>query len=201
MAEGIKVDVRSNIDAVLRDMKAFESGVVDQALPKALNRVIDMARTQTARNMVADGYNVKNSEIKRGIKLVMASRGMRGVRMRVPRDAKSLMEFDPRESKAGVSVKVHKGRKVIKHAFIGQLRNGRVGVYIEDQAAGKLVMRKSKVHKKGSVGGWKAYPVRKLYGPSIGGAFVNEQLQSMLQTFVDSKLEERLRYEIGRARR
>ena len=201
MAEGIKVDVRSNIDAVLRDMAEFTREVVDQALPKALNRVIDMARTQTARNMVADGYNFKNAEIKRSIKLVMASRGQRGVRMRVPRDAKSLMEFDPRESKAGVSVKVHKGRKVIKGAFIGQLQNGRLGVYIEDKAAGKLILRRSKQHKKGSVGGWKAYPVRKLYGPSIGGAFVNDQLQALLEKFVDSKLDERLRYEIGRARR
>jgi Prophage minor tail protein Z (GPZ) len=196
---GIEVNVKSN--AVLRDMRAFSREVVDQALPKALNRVIEMARTQTARNMVSDGYNFKNSEIKRAIRVVKASAGQRGVRMTVPRDSKSLMLFDPKETGGGVSIKVHKGRKVIKGAFIGQLQNGRYGVYVEDRHAGKLVMRRSKVHKKGSVGGWHAYPVRKLYGPSIGGAFVNEQLQVALDQFVNEKLEERVRFEVARARR
>lgn len=201
VADGIKVDVRSNIDKVIADMRMVSREVVDQALPAALNRVIEMARTQAAKGITGDGYNFSSGEVKRAIRIVKASKGQRGVRMIVPRDAKSLMEFDPRETKVGVSVKVHKGRKLIKGAFIGQLQNGRLGVYVEDKSAGKLVMRRSKVHKQGSVGGWMTYPVRKLYGPSIGGAFVNERLMDALGKVVDERFEQRLRHEVKRLTR
>lgn len=194
----IAVNVTSNIDRVLAHMDRLKRDVVDKAVPLALNRTIDMARTQNARDMVQDGYNFKIGEIKQSVKLVMASRGMRGVRMRVPRNAKSLMEFSPVETKAGVKVRVHKGSKLIKGAFIGQLRNGRMGVYIEDKSQGKTILRHSKTSKKGSVGGWQAYPVRKLYGPSIGGAFVNAGLQRALDSFVATTFEKRLTHEINR---
>ncbi|MEY8688336.1 MAG: phage tail protein [Leptothrix sp. (in: b-proteobacteria)] len=197
----MQVNVRSNIDQVLKGMATVSREVVDTALPRALNRVIEMARTETARSLVADGYNYKVSEIKQALRIVKASRGRRGVRMLAPRGTKSLMEFDPRESKAGVTVKVHKTRKLIRGAFIGQLQNGRFGVYVEDKAAGKLVLRRAKQHKKGSVGGWQAYPVRKLYGPSIGGVFVNDKLQQSLDKFVATKFEERLRVEVRRLTR
>jgi len=194
----ITVSVTSNIDKVLAGMDRIKREVVDQALPRALNRTIEMARTQNARDMKADGYNFKVGEIKSAVKLVMASRGMRGVRMRVPRNAKSLMEFNPTETNAGVIVKVHKGRKLIKGAFIGQLQNGRYGVYVEDKSQGKLILRRAKVHKKGSTGGWQAYPVRKLYGPSIGGAFVNAGLQRALDKYVAETFDKRLTHEIKR---
>jgi len=201
MAEPITINVTSNIDRVLASMARVTREVVDEALPRALNRTIEMARTQNARDMVADGYNFKVGEIKGAVKLIMASRGKRGVRMRVPRDAKSLMQFNPSETKAGVKVRVHKGSKLIKGAFIGQLQNGRLGVYIEDKNQGKTILRRSRTNKKGSVGGWQAYPVRKLYGPSIGGAFVNAGLQRQLDAFVDSTFEKRLTHEIKRLTR
>lgn len=192
------INIKSNVDRVVASMGARAREVADQALPRALNRVIEMARTQSARDMVADGYNVKVSEVKASVRVIRASRGQRGVRMRVPRQSKSLMEFSPKEGKAGVTVKVHGARKLIKGAFIGQLQNGRYGVYIEDKTAGKLIMRRAKQYKRGSTGGWQAYPVRKLYGPSLGGIFVNDKLLASLNRFVGEKLEERLRHEIKR---
>jgi hypothetical protein len=197
----VSISVSSNIKSVIADMGRIKREVVDEALPRALNRVIDMARTQTARNLVSDGYNFKVGQIKGAIKLVQASRGMRGVRMRVPRQTKSLMEFNPTQTRAGVAVKVHGGKKLIKGAFIGQLQNGRYGVYIEDKGAGKLILRHKKDYKKGSRGGWHAVPVRKLYGPSIGGSFVNQRLMQALDQFVGEKFEERLTHEIKRITR
>lgn len=196
-----KVSIKSNVDAVVRDMGRRAREVADEAVPRALNRVIEMARTQAARNMVADGYNLKVGEFKSAVKLIQASRGKRGARMRVPRNTKSLMEFNPTETKAGVAVKIHGAKKLIKSAFIGQLQNGRLGVYVEDKTAGKTVLRQAKQYKRGSRGGWQAYPVKKLYGPSLGGMFVNERLIATLNAFVGEKFEERLRHEIKRVMR
>lgn len=195
---GITVSVRSNINRVVAGMRADAREVVEQAVPRALNRVIEMARTQAARDLRADGYAIKASEWKGAVQLVRASRGKRGARMRVPRLSKSLMEFSPRETKDGVVVKIHGAPALIRGAFIGQLQNGRLGVYIEDKTAGKTILRRSKQHKRGSVGGWQAYPVRKLYGPSLGGMFVNRQVQATLDRFVSQRFEERLRHEVKR---
>lgn len=198
LMSGFTVNVKSNMDAVIKDMGRIRFEVVDQALPRALNRVVEMARTQTARNLVADGYNFRNAEIKAALKIVRASYGMKGVRMIAPRNAETLMRFNPVQTSAGVTVKVHGSRKLIKGAFIGQLQNGRYGVYIEDKTAGKLVLRNAKAFKRGSKGGWHSMSVRKLYGPSIGGAFVNKKLMDSLDEFVGKKFSERMRYEIGR---
>lgn len=197
----MQVSVKSNVDKVIRQMQADAREVSDVAVPRALNRVIEMARTQSARDLRQDGYAIKASEWKAAVKVETASRGKRGVRMRVPRVTKSLMEFSPTESKAGVSVKIHGQRKLIKGAFIGQLQNGRLGVYIEDKTAGKTILRRAKQYKRGTTGGWMAYPVRKLYGPSLGGMFVNEKVQATLRRFVDEKFEERLRHEVKRITR
>ena len=144
----IQISIKSNVDAVVREMGRSAREVADEAVPRALNRVITMARNQAVRNMVADGYNVKVGEFKAAVKLIQASRGKRGAGMRVPRQTKSLMEFSPSESKAGVSVKIHGAKKLIKGAFIGQLQNGRMGVYIEDKAAGKTILRHAKQYKR-----------------------------------------------------
>lgn len=181
-------------------MHAYSSKVRDEAVPLALNRVIEMARTQAARELAQDGYAVKAADFKRAAGLVKAARGKSSASMHVPRDSKSLMEFSPRETSSGVTVKIHGGAKLIRGAFIGQLQNGRQGVYIEDKSAGKIVLRKSKASAKGSKGGWMAYPVRKLYGPSLGGMFVNKKIQAALDRFAAAKFEERLRHEVKRLR-
>jgi hypothetical protein len=195
----VRVSIKSNVDRVVAKMGSGAREVAEQCVPRALNRVIDMARTQSARDMVADGYNVKVSAVKASVRVIRASRGQRTVRLVIPRQTKSLLEFNAKETKAGVTVKVHGARKLIKGAFIGQLQNGRLGVYIEDKTAGKTILRKAKQYKRGSSGGWQSYPVRKLYGPSLGGMFVNEKLLATLNRFVGEKLEERLRHEIKRA--
>lgn len=194
----MRPSIKSNIDKITREMRADAREVADTAVPRALNRVIEMARTQSVRDLRADGYAIKASEWKAAVKLTFAARGKRAVRMRVPRVTKSLMEFSPSETKAGVTVKIHGQRKLIRGAFIGQLQNGRTGVYVEDKNAGKVILRRAKQYKRGSTGGWMSYPVRKLYGPSLGGMFVNEKVQATLDRFVDQKFEERLRHEVKR---
>lgn len=192
----MQISVKTNIREVLARMENYKRDVVDKAVVRALNRTAEMARTQALRELREEGYNFSASEIKQAISLVKAYAGKLSSGTRVRRQTKSLMEFSPRESKAGVTVKVHKGRKLIKHAFIGQLRNGRLGVYIEDKAAGKTVLRHAKQYKRGSRGGWHDYPVRKLYGPSVGGAYANERLQAIMGQLITSTFADRLQHEL-----
>lgn len=191
------IDVRSNIREVLAGMQSYSRDVVDKAIPRALNRTGEMAITEASRRMRADGYNYTASEIKQAMNLYRANAGRLVASIKVRRKVKSLMQFSPRESKAGVTVKVHGDKKMIKGAFIAQLRNGRQGVYVEDKAAGKTVIRRSKQYKKGARGGWHAFPIRKLYGPSVGGAYSTERIQEIMELFVREKFSGRLKQEIN----
>jgi hypothetical protein len=193
----MQIDVRDNIKEVLAGMDQYRRDVVDKAIPRALNRTGEMAVTQGAREMRDQGYNFTVTEIKAAMSLLRATQGKLVTSIKVRRKVKSLMQFSPRESKAGVTVKVLGQKKLIKGAFIGQLSNGRQGVYVEDKSAGKTVLRHSKQYKKGSRGGWHDFPIRKLYGPSVGGSYSTDRIQQIMGKMITTTFANRLEHEIA----
>jgi hypothetical protein len=190
------IDVQDNIRDVLAGMERYRRDVVEKAIPRALNRTAEMARTEASRKLRDDGYNFTATEIKQAMSVLKATQGHLVTSIKVKRRVKSLMQFSPRESKAGVTVKVHGQKKLIRGAFIGQLRNGRQGVYVEDKAAGKTVVRHSKQYKRGGRGGWHDFPIRKLYGPSVGGSYSTERIQQIMEQMIRTTFSERLTHEI-----
>ena len=192
----MQIDVRDNIREVLARMKQHQRDVLDKAIPRALNRTAEMARTNASRELRDQGYNFKASEIKDAISLLKASASRLSTTLRVKRRTKSLMAFSPRASKAGVTVKVHGQAKLIKGAFIAQRQNGVQAVYVEDKSAGKVVLRFAKQYKKGSRGGWHDFPGRKLYGPSVGGTYATERIQALMRIFITGTFSDRLAHEI-----
>lgn len=197
----MKIDVHDNIRQVLAGMQGARQDVIDKAIPRALNRVGEMAQTEAGRKLRAAGYNFSASEAKAAIYLSKASRGRLTVVLKVRRRAKLLLHFNARETKQGVRVKVKGATRLIKGAFIGQLRNGEHAVFVRDESAGHTVLRKGRDHKHGSVGGWQAQPVRKLYGPSVGGAYAHEEIQSEMRAFIGRTFVARLRHELAFAMR
>lgn len=197
----MQIDVRDNIKAVLANMDGHKRAVLDKAIPAALNRTGEMARTYAGRTLRAEGYNFKAREILNAIYLSKASSRRMVLTMRIRRRAKMLLQFNARETKQGVRVKVKGAAKLIKGAFIGQLRNGEQAVFVEDKTAGKTILRKSREHAHGSKGGWHAYPVRRLYGPSIGGAYANQAVLSNMQAFIAERFTQRLAHEVKRLSR
>lgn len=195
-AIAVQLNVRNNIDQVLSRMDGYKRDVVDKAVVRALNRTAESARTQASREIKGLGYNFSAAEIKDAIALSKASQGRLSVSLRVRRRPKSLMEFNPTQTKAGVYVKVGGSRKMIKGAFIAQLRNGAMGVYVEDKSAGKTVLRKSKQFKRGSKGGWHEYPARKLYGPSVGGVYGTDRMQAVMARVIRQTFMDRLQHEV-----
>ena len=192
----IAVNVRGSIDKIIADLGVKKRDVPAKSVPRALNRVGAMAITQGARELRDEGYNFKVSEIKDAMSQRMASSSNLVTTIKVRRKTKNLMEFNPRESKAGVTVRVHGQAKLIKGAFIAQRLNGATGVFIEDKTAGKIVLRRQKQYKRGSRGGWHSFPARKLYGPSVGGAYANEKVQQVMRRFITEKFAARLAHEI-----
>jgi hypothetical protein len=192
----VKIDVRDNIDEFLAGLNHYSQDAVEQAIPRALNRTGTMAITATAREIRAQGYNFKASEIKAAVKMSKANRARLETTLRVSRQTKSLMAFGATQTSQGVRVKVHGAAKVIKHAFIGQLRNGRLGVYVEDKTAGKTVLRTMPQSKGGGKGGWHDYPVRKLNGPSVGGVYGTDRIQSTVVRVVNETFDARLAHEL-----
>lgn len=192
----IAVDVRGSMGRMIAHMERTKRDVRDKAVMRALNRVGEMTITQAARELRDDGYNFKSSEIKAAMWQRRASSSNLATTIKVRRKTKSLMEFNPRETKAGVVVRIHCQAKLIKGAFIAQRLNGAVGVFIEDKHAGKIILRRQKQYKRGSRGGWHSFPARKLYGPSVGGVMSNERIVKIMTAFMTKKFEERLRHEM-----
>ncbi|KQV51347.1 phage tail protein [Duganella sp. Root336D2] len=192
----VQFNVRGGMDKIIADIQGKKSGVVEKAIPRALNRVGAMAITQASRELRSEGYNFGASEIKAAMYQRKASPSNLVTTIKVRRKTKSLMEFSPRESKAGVTVRIHGQAKLIKGAFIAQRLNGRAGVFIEDKAAGKIILRRQKQYKRGSRGGWHSLPARKLYGPSVGGVYANDKVQQVMRRFITEKFAERLKHEI-----
>ena len=192
----MQIGVRNNLEAVLARMEGHKRGVVEKAVPRALNRCGEKAITAGSRQLRDAGYAFSAGEIRAAMSMIKASQGRLTVKVRTRRNTKSLIEFSPRESKAGVSVKIHGARKLIKGAFIAQRLNGKSGVYVEDKAAGKIVIRRQSQYKRGSKGGWHAYPCRKLYGPSVGGSYSTERIQAAMRVILADEFETRLTHEI-----
>jgi hypothetical protein len=192
----VQFNVRGGMDKILADIQRKKAGVIEMAIPRALNRVGAMAIKQASRELRSEGYNFSASEIKAAMFQRKASPSNLVTTIKVRRKTKSLMEFSPRESKAGVTVRIHGQAKLIKGAFIAQRLNGRAGVFIEDKAAGKIILRRQKQYKRGSSGGWHSLPARKLYGPSVGGVYANDKVQQVMRQFIGEKFSERLKHEI-----
>lgn len=192
----IAVSVRGSMDKVLADLNMKKKDVPTKAVPRALNRVGAMTITQASRELRDEGYNFKASEIKAAMSQRMATSSNLVTTIKVRRKTKSLMEFNPRESKAGVTVRIYGQAKLIKGAFIAQRLNGASGVFIEDKSAGKIILRRQKQYKRGSRGGWHSFPARKLYGPSVGGVYANEKVQQVMSRFIAEKFADRLAHEI-----
>lgn len=191
----MRVDVRNNIAQVLARMEGYQRDTLDKAVVNALNRCAEMAKTEAARQIKDKGYNFKASKIKEVIAIKRASTGHLTATLRVKRKPTPLIDFDARQTKKGVSVKVQKKRAVIEHAFIATMPTGHRGVFVRKDG-GKRIYR----HKGGKVVS-SQLPIRELYGPSVGGAYANEQIQAAMARSIAENFEARLRHELTRLAR
>lgn len=182
----INISVQHNFKQVAVKLFELRTDVLEKAKVRALNKVAAQAKVAASKEIRAAGYNMKASAIKQKITIRRAVSGNAVVVLKCSGRPIPLVEFAARETKAGVSVNVKNGRKVIQGAFIATMPTGHKGVFV----------RVGKQHKKNGKGVWSGLPIKELFGPSIPAAFGNEIVQAALVRLVREKFPAILEHEI-----
>ncbi len=125
----LKVSVKADIADAL---KAFDVAIEDaaKAIPRALNKTARTARAQAAREIRSAGYGMKVAAIKKAISIRKASRSELTAMLKANGRPIPLIQYGARQTKAGVTVAVLNGRKLIKSAFIATMPTGHKGVFL-----------------------------------------------------------------------
>jgi hypothetical protein len=181
----ISINVQSNFKQVAVKMFELRRDVLEKAKIRALNKVAAQAKVAASKEIRAAGYNMKAADIKQRITIKRAVSGDPVVVIKCSGRPIPLVQFSARPTRAGVSVNVKNGRKLIKGAFIATMPTGHQGVYV----------RVGKQHKKIN-GQWHGLPIKELFGPSVPAAFGNEVVQSALVRLVRDKFTSILEHEI-----
>lgn len=176
----IKVDVRGSMAGIIADMEGVKRGVAEKALPRALNKVIAQVRTAAAREMRDAGYNLKVSDIKKGLSTYAATSGNLTAKVIASGRPIPLIKYGARQTSKGVSVDVLHGRKLIAGAFIATMPSGHTGVYV------RMGNQHKKVAKNGRIV-WSGLPIKELFGPSVPNGLVNKAVQDALQLLIEEK--------------
>lgn len=122
------IKVRHNFPAVAKRLEELERDVGEKALTRSMNRVLEQARTQMAKEITKE-FAIPSSKVKERLQirrawsrkgktefvatLYVASKSNKSRSMNV-------IGFSAKEIRRGVTVKIKKtgGRKLIGHAFI-----------------------------------------------------------------------------------
>lgn len=187
----MKISVTSNIRDVLAAMDRYQRDVIEKAVPEALDKMADQAKTNTARN-IKKVYKLKVTAVKECLTVAYTKPG--GFTSSVIAKGKpvALLKYGAKQALKGVSVELNNGRKTIAGAFIATMPNGHKGVFVRD-VRGKHV----KVLRNGKAS-WTQLPIKELFGPSVPSSMANAAVQDELQRFIKAKFPAILRQQIKR---
>jgi hypothetical protein len=186
----IQISVKADISAALAKLERIKQDVCDKAVVRAINKTASQVKVQASREIRDAGYRIKVAKIKSAISLRRANRTEIAATLKANGRPIGLINYGARQTKAGVSVQVKSGRKIIKGAFIATMPNGHQGVFV----------RKGPKHQKTQKNGktvWSGLPIDELYGPSIPCAFMNALVQAALKQAVRDKFPRLLDHEIA----
>lgn len=177
--------IQPNATIDIRDSLAYlanvRSEIADKALVRALNQTAAQAKVQASREIRASGYKLKAAVVKGSIAIVRARSGLLQATILAKGKRISLYEYSPRQTKAGVTVAVKTGRKLVRHAFIASV-SGNPGVFARVVTNGKRAPR---------------LPIEKLFGPSLPQAFANKTVQEALVATVRVRFPRLLEKEVN----
>lgn len=132
----MKITTRTNVDQVLGDLDRFVEDAERRAMPRALNRLAEAAKTAGLR-AVADEYRIGPRAFEAYLSVRVARDGEFEASIRSKGSGLPLQLFAPRQTRAGVSVMVKGRRFVIPHAFLARMKSGRLGVFARGSYGGR----------------------------------------------------------------
>lgn len=187
----LTVSVHSNFKDIQLAFRNLADKEMDQAVARALNKVAVTARAEASKSLQAEGYGIKASAIKASFRIKKATRSDLEAWLRATGRPIPLINFDARQIRGGVSVKVKGKRTLLKHAFIATMPNGHTGVFERVGKAHKTRVSNGKTVRSG-------LPIKELFGPSIPAALSNRlvtaSISSKIRTRFPEVLQQELRY-------
>jgi len=177
--------VETNVAQGLNALLALKAGLEKKATSRALNRVIQMARTDASKT-IRQQYAFKAAEVKATMRIFNASQYKLEATLNSKGKRTPLIKMGARQKAKGVSVKIGKQRKLIKGAFIATMKSGHTGVFIrlEGTVAGKR--GKPILNRK----------IKELYTIGVPEAFGARVVSQSMVALVKDKFPERLQHEI-----
>lgn len=180
----MNIDITKNsLDTAEAFILAF-GGKAKPAVARAVNRSVKGVRTDGVK-LVRSEYNVKAGVISKAFTVRRATKGNLEAVARVSGNRISLIHFDAKPSipggrkpAIGVSVKVKKQRKVIRHSFVARMRkNSSVGVFV----------RKGK----------ERFPILKKYSLAVPEMMDRDDIREEIQKGADKRFGKTLNQEIN----
>lgn len=169
-----KFEVRHNLHDALLSYDNLPSQYVGQAAARTLNRTAITVRAEAAR-LIGRTYNMKITAAKGQMEIRRATQYDLRAIISVSGRPIPLIEFDARQIRRGVSVKVKGERKMVTHAFLATMRSGHQGVFVRIGQPGDLVDR---------------LPIKQLFALSLPVAFTQKQIMDALLAVASGRFAE-----------
>lgn len=199
----MRLAVRSNVDQVIADIDAFAQRAQSVAVPRALNKLADQAKTAGLR-AVNDEYQIGPRAFEKYLTAKIAGASDLEASLTAKGRGLPLQLFGPRQTKAGVSVRIKGRRIVIPHAFIARLSSGRVGVFARGAYGGKSSKREFRASGQ-TFGrfrfGRRRLPINELFSFGPAEAFARDRVQDAMTARVEEQYGKVLGQEIRAASR
>jgi hypothetical protein len=177
----MQIDIRSNLQDVMRDLDAMERLVLPKALNKSMNRIGTAANKIIIRGVSKEAGLTQSALKKRGFFSNLRS-NVRTLTfsIMVKWGSIPLKDFNPRQTKLGVTAKAWGSRKVYDGAFI------------VDKLGRHVFVRKTD----------RRLPIKKLYGPIPARLAeqdsITNQVESMIAERITREVDANIKYYANR---
>lgn len=168
-------------------------GQFNKAVSRALNRVIEMARTQAYRE-IRLAYNIPVKDLRNDISISRANPSVLNAKLNALGKPLPLAVFQARQTKKGVTANIAKRRVLVRGAFFATMPNGHRGVFSRGAYVGKDFKKRLTRENK--------YPkndlaINELYSKSVPTALMNETVLGSVKKKIETNLQPRLRHELN----
>ena len=188
----IKVDTRGYDAAFDRLVRA-----VATASTRTANRLIEQAKTAGLRE-ISKIYGLGPRTFEKYVQITLARDGENEATIRVRGRELPVYLFDPRQTKAGVTVRIKGRRILIPGAFLARMRSGHIGVFARGAYGGKGLNGRTSGRKFGRFvflqGG--RLPINEFYTFGPAEAFSNEDVVDTMQDRVFEQIDDVMRREL-----
>jgi hypothetical protein len=186
----LNINLKVDIERAKAKFAHLPAEIREKATVRAINDTAAQAKIQASREIRDAGYGMKVGDIKKAISLRKANASLLKATVTAKGRPIPLIKFNARQVKAGVSISVKNGRKLIKGAFIITKQDGTQGVFVRHGNEHRPITTRAGKRV------WSAYQIHELYGPSIPIAFSNQKVQEALEKAVREKFPQNFKREV-----